>query len=90
MRTANANERRIDVRYRREGSLLHRLVVRIARRAVNSFAKSVIARAHERGLVNSFVFHELAGIIDRSLWPEREPAHSDNTEASDGRKGNDD
>jgi hypothetical protein len=81
MRTANTNERKIDVRYRREGSLLYRLVVRIARRTVNRFAKSVICRAHERGLVNSFVMHELAGIIDRSLWPEREPAHSDNDQA---------
>lgn len=78
MRTANTNERNIDVRYLREGSLLHRLVVRIARLTVNRFAKSVTSRAYERGLVSSFVMHELDGIIDRSLWPEREPAHSDN------------
>jgi hypothetical protein len=83
MRTANANERLIDTCYSREGSLLHRLVVRVFRRQVNRFAKSVISRAYERGLVNSFVYHELAGIIDRSLWQERHPSRCE----TNGKEG---
>lgn len=71
MRTANPGERALDLRYRRDLGLLDRLVLRGARRAVNRFAKSVISRAYERGLIGSFALHELSGIVDRSLWPER-------------------
>lgn len=82
MRTANANERKIDFLYDVKCGMLHCMVLRIARRSVNKFAKSVISRAYERGLINSFVMHEMTAIIDRSLWPDRELAHSDNNTIS--------
>lgn len=45
-----------------------------ARRAeVNDFAKGVISEAKRRGLISNDIMHELAGIIDRRLWPELHP-----------------
>lgn len=71
MRTSNENERKIDLHYHKEGGLIYRLTLRLARPVINRVCKSVIGRAYERGLVDSFVLHELAAIIDRSLWPKR-------------------
>lgn len=74
MRTANQNECQIDAQYRHTNGRLHWLVVRLFRPLINGFAKSVIGRAYERGLLNSFTFHEVAAIIDRSLYPKAEGA----------------
>jgi hypothetical protein len=40
------------------------------RRPINGFAKKVIARAYELQFINSGQLHQLAAIIDRSLYPE--------------------
>jgi len=55
--------------------LVDRVVTRLLRRRLNAFTKSVIATAQERGIINNHTKHEIAGIIDRRLWPERFGSH---------------
>lgn len=49
---------------------LDRLVTRLLRRRLNRFAKSVVAEVKQRGGVSNHAAHEIAGEIDRRLWPE--------------------
>lgn len=48
-----------------------KLFERAFRRQVNIFAKAVIARNYERGVIDSRQMHELTGTVDKWLWPER-------------------
>lgn len=50
--------------------MIERLLRRLLRRSLNSFAKEVVAIAKERGHISNDQAHELAAIIDRRLWPE--------------------
>lgn len=61
----------VDRNYQRESGLIHSLIVRIFRRHINKVAKSAIGRAFERTQISSVQMHEIAGTIDRMLWPER-------------------
>lgn len=54
---------------------LEQIGARIFRRPLNAFAKRVICRAYELRLIDSHIMHELAGLIDHSLWPERYSTH---------------
>jgi len=47
-----------------------RLFFWMFRARINAFAKSVLSAGFERSIVNSQQFHELAGIVDRRLFPE--------------------
>jgi hypothetical protein len=51
--------------------MFERMIQRILRRRLNAFAKSVICDAKQRGMISGHQLHEVAGIIDRRLWPER-------------------
>lgn len=67
-----ATERaRDDRRWLARQPLYVRLTVRAARRTVNYFAQSAIVLAHERSLITADTMHELCGIVNRRLWPER-------------------
>ena len=48
----------------------HKMFARLLRRPINSFAKEVICRAYEMQIIDSRQLHELAAIIDRSLYSE--------------------
>lgn len=61
----------MDRNWWRKHSLLDRIVIRLFRRTINHVCKAVICRGMERGVVGSIAFHELTGICDRILWPER-------------------
>lgn len=50
---------------------LQKLFERVFRRQVNRFAKAVILRNYERGIINGRQMHELTGTVDKWLWPER-------------------
>ena len=50
---------------------LQNLFERVFRSQVNRFAKAVILRNYERGIINSQQMHELTGTVDKWLWPER-------------------
>lgn len=71
MTHTEANSLLVDLHELKRERWIDRTITRLFRAHVNRFAKSVISRAVERGLINSFTFHELAAIIDHSLWPER-------------------
>jgi hypothetical protein len=64
---------------------LDRLVIRLFRKTINRVCKNVICRGMERGVVGSIAFHELAGICDCVLWPERyKDTEADNAEIRHG------
>lgn len=71
MRYNQNAEEALDRRYKQESGSLHRLVLWLFRAHVNKVSKIMLGRAHERGLVDSRTMHELAGIVDHMLWPER-------------------
>jgi hypothetical protein len=57
--------------------MLKRIVLKVRRlrhillrKTLNRFAKSIIATAKDKRIINNVQFHEIAGIIDKRLWPE--------------------
>jgi hypothetical protein len=64
-------ENKLDENYRREADWLHALVLRLARKHINRVVKIVLSRAYERSQIDSWTMHEMGGICDRILWPER-------------------
>lgn len=62
---------KMDTDWSRKQAVFDRLVIRLFRGTINRVFKNVICRAAERGHVGSMAFHQLAGICDRILWPER-------------------
>lgn len=61
----------MDKNWYRNQSWFQRLFIRLFRCQINKVVKVVLCRGMERGIVRSSRFHELAGICDRMLWPER-------------------
>ena len=47
-----------------------RYMTRFIRRRLNSFAKSVLSEAKQRGVISNDAMHEIAGIVDRRLRDE--------------------
>ena len=72
-----------DLNYRRKCGWQQRVALRLARKTINRVAKITLTRAYERSIINSHQMHEMAGIVDRILYPNwHDPKEPQNVDLS--------
>lgn len=63
--------RRDDKNWQQETDWKTRLIMRLFPRQVNRVADAVIGKAYGRGIIDSWIMHEMAGTLGRIIWPKR-------------------
>lgn len=61
----------MDRRWRCGRGWFDRIIIRLCRKTINRVCKYILCRGMERGIVGPMAFHELVGICNHVLWPER-------------------
>lgn len=74
MNEQKEKEARFDRNTTAEFTWWERLRFKMGRKVVNVLVMRAVGRAYERGVINSYQMHELAGIWSRICWPERNVA----------------
>lgn len=71
MRPTTDIEKKFDRSYQRSLPLTIRLIVKLFRGTINKVASTAVNRAFERSQINSYQMHEIYGILNDLLWPDR-------------------
>jgi hypothetical protein len=71
MNEQKMKEARFDRNTTAEFTWRERLRFKIGRAVISVLVSRAIGRAYERGVINSYQMHEIAGIWSRICWPER-------------------